>query len=531
MNKDINDVIENGVKGRDDCLAIWRRQSPETWSAVEERYLHHAIDQALGAPFFRGRSLPAAYDRSQTAYARLRHMPILRKTDYWENLEQLKLPAYDRLTHFRFHTSGTELGFATEQPWDEWTFVRSFCESSAIALSRSGAAAGDGVIIGSPAFGALARAYLWAAGLLGLDAQADDHAFSDDAAFSATLAFARRPHVRILVGTPGAIQLFCRKCEERGCNPAQLGIERVISGVGNFLTRRHIDLIIEKLDPAIIIEQGGKNEILHAPGAVRYDKHHPDGVCPQGYLHYLPYVSSILAVDVAALKGAPIVQTADDGAALLLMSRLTVGREGVVAYVNDAGDFGSVKRYGHGKDAVCPCGSTLPSFRFSGRVGGSISNKLGDTLFNEEFGLALDRACRSLNIPGELAVQLRYQIILVRPQAMERPDVLCWAIGAPRSALAGQGDRLAGLAQAFIRCWTSYETYTAGSLASYMVIGQGALVNIEAMPHAGRDKPQYRLAVIVEAPDGGDTRQVLSAHLRETLGADELFLSAIDGDE
>ena len=524
MPKEIEFIVENGVKSRDDCLSIWHHQSSGTWSAIEDSYLNHAIDLALGTPFYQARSSAAAYDCSLTAYARLREMPILRKNDYWENLEDLKLPPYGRLTRFKFHTSGTELGFPTEQPWDEWTFVRSFCESSAIALSRAGAVAGDGVIVGSPAFGALARAYLWAAELLGLDAQADDHAFSDDVEFSATLAFARQPHVKILAATPGAVLLFCKKCEEQGVAPAELGIDMVVSGVGNFLTQRHLDLIVEKLDPEIIIEQGGKNEILHAPGAVRYNKRESDSVCPQGYLHYLPYVSSVLAVDVAALRGEPIVPVADETTALLLMSRLTVGHEGVVAYVNDAGDFGSIKRYGHGGDAICACGSTLPSFRFSGRVGGSISNKLGDTLFNEEFGLALDRACKFLNVPAELASQLRYQVILIRPQPIEQPDILCWAIGAPQSVLINHSEQLGAIVREFIRHWPGYKSYSTGNFASYMVLGRGALVNIEAMPHAGRDKPKYKLAVMVGAGDQTDTSQVLVKHLRNDLAADEVIL-------
>lgn len=505
-------LVDHGVSNAEDCRRIWYADSPDFWTAVTQRYLYDALCQAATTAYFGGQPLPASREQ---ALAAVDNYPVLKKTDYWHSAEKLRLPGYETLTAHRFHTSGTELGVPTEQPWDEWTFRRSFSESSAIALTRCGVQAGDGVIIGSPGFGALAMSYRWAAELLGLRYQADEYAFSDDDTFKATLDFAQQDAVNTLVATPGALVTFIDQCRRHQVEPKSLGIRRIISGVGNFLTERHLDLAIREFAPDTIMEQGGKNEILHAPGAVRYDLQAPGAVCEEGYLHYLPYVSFVQAVDPARLNAVPRAPLADGENGVLLMSRLTVGRPGVVAYLNDAGDLGATRTFTAG--APCNCGSRLPAFRFLGRAGGSLSNRLGDTLFTEEFGLALNVACRAAGLALDEATKIRLQMVLVRDQDENEADALCWILGVCPQLHRSRCAAIQALLNGFIRHWVGYSVYSSGRFSKYMTIGSGCLVDIAAMPHAGRDKPQYKLAECVIRNTDENVHQTLARHIRNTL--------------
>lgn len=474
--------------------------------------------QALQLRYYVERVDKSTLVQGGSAEANARLFPLLEKKVYWEHAADLRLPAYEEKTAYRFHTSGTELGFPTEQPWDEWTFRRSFCESSAIALARCGVKPSMGIIIGSPAFGALAKSYCWAAELLGLDYQTDDNAFSDDAVFETTLAFATKSHVEALVATPGALVTFVDQCKQRNVEPSSLGIKKIISGVGNFLSERHLALAVSAFKPDIVMEQGGKNEILHAPGAVRYDRNDPTAICQSGFLHYLPYVSHVQTVK----KSGTAISSIEKGEqGLMLMSRLTVGKPGVVAYINDAGDYGSTLQFSDQKP--CACGSTLPAFRFMGRAGGSLSNRLGDSLFTEEFGLALSAACRNIGFTPSEAVGVRIQIVLVRDPTEKEPDVLCWLLGVDDSLLKKKQEEVSALCEAFIKYWVGYPVYVSGAFSKYMVIGHGFVVDLDALPHAGRDKPQYKLAELVMRELEDTTQAAFARHITETMKTKVIF--------
>ncbi len=512
-------VLERGLSTRAEFEEVWTSTPTSVWRAIQTRALTAGLLAAKRSPFHRARVTCSDERIRADPYAAVLEFPPLEKRTYWDHAAELRLPAYQTQVAHRFHTSGTELGVPTEQPWDEWTYRRSFCESSAFALVAAGAPEGGGAIIGSPSFGAVAGAFVWAAKRLGLTLMAEGSAFSDDAEFPPVLDFARRPEVDTLIATPGAVVSFVQQVKRHGEDPRALGIRRVISGVGNFLTERHLRFIIDELEPDVVIEQGGKNEILHAPGGIRYDRCHPARCCAAGYLHYLPHVSYVVAVDPEALQRGRLEPVGHEARGVLLMSRLSSGREGVVAYVNDAGDFGMTRVAGSSPRTLCPCRNPLPAFRFLGRVGGSVSNRLGDTLFIEEFGQALTDACALARLPRDTAVRIRFQLVLVRSPRWTEHDTLYWVLGAPPEDFERHRAALAALRERFIERWVGYHTYAGPRYAAYMRFGGGVVVDVAALPHAGRDKPRYQLSELVEAAEGQSAREALEAHLRGRLRA------------
>lgn len=492
--------------------------SPATWQEVGRRALTAALLNARDSAFHRQRVTLTDAAIAADPYAAVLQFPALGKRTYWDHAEDLKLPGFDENVAYRFHTSGTELGTPTEQPWDAWTFQRSFCESSAFTLADSGIRAGAGVVLGSPSFGALARSYLWAARVLGVDVDADGSAFGDPERFRATLAFVERPTTDTLVATPGGVVAFVTQLKAHDVDPRRLGIRRVVSGIGNFLTARHVEFIVNELEPEVIREQGGKNEILHAPGALRYHAAAPERTCPEGFLHHFPHTSHVVAVDPARAEHGELVPVGHDKPGLLLMSRLSALRSGIVAYINDAGDFGMTRGIGDLEGSRCPCGNPMPAFRFLGRVGGSVANRLGDTLFVEEFGRALTIACRALEIPLEIAASIRYQIVVVRDADWAHHDTLYWVLGLDERVLPGSIEPLRELCRRYIEFWVGHPHY-AQHYTNYMRFGGGAVVDIAALPHANRDKPQYPLSVLVEADAGRSHVEAFRSHLREQLHA------------
>jgi hypothetical protein len=495
--------------------------SAADWRAISRAALIRGLQAAARSPFHRARVGldPAAIAADPDAA--LLAFPALTKRTYWDHAADLRLDGYAERVAHTFHTSGTELGVPTEQPWDDWTFRRSFCQSSALALVRAGATAGSAIVIGSPSFGALARSYAWAAATLGLEMQSEGTAFSDPAAFAPVAAFLRDRRPDTLVATPGGTVAFVDRVREAGLDPLTIGIRRVVSGIGNFLTDRHVDFLRAALDPEIIVEQGGKNEILHAPGAIRLWKGHPERTCAAGYLHYLPHVSHVVAVDGAAFEEGRLVPVGHEQRGVLLMTRLSAGRDPIVAYVNDAGDLGMTRGIGEA-GSLCPCGNPMPAFRFLGRVTGCLSNRLGDTLFTEEFGQALAAACAAEpadGVPPAIAVGLRLQIVLVRHPDWEQPDRLCWLLGVPPEAMAAHGPALRRLCDRFLERWVGHATYASGRYARYMTIGRGLLVDVAAFPHAGRDKPQYKLQALVEATPGQPLDAAFVAYVERELRA------------
>jgi hypothetical protein len=495
------------------------RTSGTDWADVQRAALSHTLVAAKRSSFHSTRVALSEAEIAADPEAALLAFPALTKRIYWDHAAELRLEHYDDRVAHRFHTSGTELGTPTEQPWDEWTFRRSFCESSAMALTRSGVTKESGVILGSPGFGALAKSYAWACQSLGLALQGDGSAFSDMAEFAAVIRFIESRGADTLVATPGGTVAFIRALRENGLDPKRLGIRRVISGIGNFLTDRHLAFIVQELDPDVVIEQGGKNEILHAPGAVRHDKRRPQHVCHAGFLHYLPHVSHVYAVDREAFAQGRLEPVGHDRLGILLMTRLGAGQAPIVAFVNDAGDLGLTKGIGGTDCELCPCGSPLPAFRFSVRVSACLSNRLGDTLFTEEFARALATVCSELGVAGDLAASLRLQVVLVRDAAWDQPDRLYWIIGTPPALAAQHQETLRVIRDRMIEYWVSYATYAGSRYARYMTLGRGVIVDQGALPHAGRDKPQYKLEQLVEAEPGQDLEAAFVNYLARGLRA------------
>ncbi len=52
-----------------------------------------------------------------------------------------------------------------------------------------------------------------------------------------------------------------------------------------------------------------------------------------------------------------------------------------------------------------------------------------------------------------------------------------------------------------------------------MRFGGGVLIDVGALPHAGRDKSQYRLSALVETTEDQSYEAALDAHLRHRLMA------------
>lgn len=522
-------VLDRGPATRREFEDVWTRTPAPVWREIQTRALTAGLLAAKRSRFHRERVTLSDERIRADPYMAVLAFPPLAKRTYWDAAADLRLPGYESLVAHRFHTSGTELGVPTEQAWDEWTFRRSFCESSAFALITAGAPEGGGAIIGSPSFGAVARSFIWAAERLGLTLRAEGSAFSDAAEFPPVLELARRPETDTLIATPGGVVSFVQQVKAHGEDPRALGIRRVISGVGNFLTERHLRFILDELRPDVVIEQGGKNEILHAPGGIRYDRQRPDRRCAAGYLHYLPHVSHVVAVDPEGLPRGRLEPVGHEARGVLLMSRLSAGRDGIVAYINDAGDFGMTRGLADSPKALCPCGNPLPAFRFLGRVGGSVSNRLGDTLFIEEFGQALTDACARLGVPRDVAVRIRLQVVLVRSARWEEHDSLYWVLGVPEEDFTRHRGVLAALKEQFIEHWVGYHTYAGSRYAAYMRFGGGVVIDIAALPHAGRDKPKYKLSELVEATEGQSYQEAFEAHLRDRLAA-RIYLGLEDRD-
>jgi len=234
-------------------------------------------------------------------------------------------------------------------------------------------------------------------------------------------------------------------------------------------------------------------------------------------------------VDPEAMAKGVLEPVGHEARGVLLMSRLSSGRAGIVAYVNDAGDFGMTRGLGDSPETLCPCGNPLPAFKFLGRVGGSVSNRLGDTLFIEEFGQALTAACARVELPADVAVRIRFQLVLVRSARWEEHDTLYWVLGVPEADFQRHPGALSALRRRFIEHWVGYRTYAGSRYGAYMRFGGGVVIDIAALPHAGRDKPRYKLSELVEAAEGQGYREAFEAHLRDHLAA-RVYLGVEDRD-
>jgi hypothetical protein len=452
-------------------------------------------------------------------FAAVLEFPVLRKQDYWDHgagMRLLDVPA-DHI----FYTSGTEGGIPTEQPWDRFTFQKSFGESSALALAAVGARPGDRLLLGTPLHGALGLSFEYACRLLGLVCQPDASAFSDPGVLqSETLPFVRGG-VDILVGAPGTLVQLAHRLRDHGIDPRTLGVRGIVSGIGTFLSDQHRDFFVEAFAPEVIHEQGGKNEILHAPGGRRYLRDDPSALDRPGFLHVLPWAAYVVAVDANEAAQGKLRPIGHEREGLLLMTRLSAGGDGCVAYINDAGDFGMTVGFGGVDSAVSPSGNTMPAFRFMGRTGGAIENKIGDTLFTEELVRALSLAAREAGLDAAAAVQLRIQAVLARDADPRMPDTLFWIVGAPRELHAARPDEVARAAQLWVRYWPRYAVYR-GPLAQVMGFGGWAVVDGRVMPHAGRDKPQYRLAVALPCAPGEPHAAAFARYMQRDLHAEVL---------
>lgn len=519
---------------REDFADVLWRLPGERWHEIQRLALTRALTAALASPFHQRQTLPRL-DRQKIRrdpLAALLHFPPLTKEVYWKEAEALRLPGYARQLRFRFHTSGTETGVPTEMPWDGWSYRKSFAESSAFALTAAVAPAGGLALIGAPGIGALGRAFAWAGRHLGLRTAMDASSFNERTVVRRVERLLRRNPGAVLIGAPGPLVFLLENLREAGVDTRELGVKAVISGIGTYLDDRHLAFLVERLAPDWILEQGGKNEILHAPGALRYRRPGADpgphgaqrgaGICPQGFLHYLPWSSHVVAVDAEAFRQGELVPIGHGRRGVLLMSRLSAGRRGIVAYLNDAADFGETREIGVGAE-LCPCGNSMPAFRFGGRVLDCVDNKLGLTLFPEEWQQALRDACRLAAVPAQLAATLRLQMVLVRDAEWTKADTLYWLLGVEPAALADPNHRatLELTLRRLLRCW-AWSTSLGNRYDSYMVFGGGRCIPRAALPHSGRDKAQYRAVLGYEAAAGENHAAALERYLRERLHTEAL---------
>ncbi len=490
----------------------------EVWRDVQARALTRALLRALGTPYHRERVDLTPEQISRDPFEAALAFPPLRKQDYWDHGARMRLS--DVPVDLTFATSGTEGGIATEQPWDRWTFERSFGESSALALVSSGARQGDRVLLGTPLHGALGMAFGYACRALDLVSHADAYAFSDPEVFAReTLPFVCGG-VNVVVAAPGSVVMLVHRLRDAGIDPRALGVRAIVSGIGTFLADQHVDFFVRAFQPEVIHEQGGKNEILHAPGGRRYHRVSPQAISRPGFLHVLPWAAYVVAVDAAKLAAGVCLPVGHEREGVLLMTRLSAGRDGCGAYVSDAGDFGMTLGYGGVDSPRSACGNTMPAFRFMGRTGRTVENKIGETLFTEELVRALSLSSRAVGLDASVAVLLRIQAVLVHDADPCAADTLFWIIGAPRDLYASHRDAIDAAASTWPRFWPKHGLYT-GPLAGVMRFGGDVVVEIAALPHAGRDKPQYPLAVKYAAAPGEAPIAVLGHHLRQ-MGAEVL---------
>ena len=236
----------------------------------------------------------------------------------------------------------------------------------------------------------------------------------------------------------------------------------------------------------MIVEQGGKNEIHHAPGAIRYNKSEPEKVCLSGYLHYSPKAMYATVIDTKKMYENNIVEVSDDTEGVLLMSRLGDGKPGTNSHINDAGDFGLKKNFD--SNNKCPCGCNWPMFAFKGRVDGAPTLKYGATLFGESILLALDTAAKKFGIRPEIAAGLRAQLILIKNPDKTKPDRIGWVIGTDII-----NRKIKRLIRDFPKYLNYYNVLTGDPVKPYVkLFKKCAYVPTKAMPHTGRDKPGYR---------------------------------------
>ncbi|HSH02954.1 MAG TPA: hypothetical protein VLL52_10585 [Anaerolineae bacterium] len=477
--------------------------TPQQWAVIQHHALTHALQTAVRSPFHQKRVPLSPTTIAADPHAALLHFPPLTKRDYWDHAHDLRLPTYDQNLAYTFRTSGTELGVPTEMPWDEWTYQKGFVDTSALALLRVGALDTDRLLVGAAAFGALGRAFAAAAQRLNLDLFFEDSSFSDDQKIDALITTATDGQRHTLIGAPGPLVAFIHALHTRNIDPLTLNIHAIISGIGNFLTTRHLNFFIKTFQPNAIVEQAGKNEILHAPGGLRYHATQPQTTCHAGYHHFLPSASHVITVDPQAFHDGQLIPLPDDTPGILLMSRLSAGREGIVAYINDACDFGMTRGIGGLNDTpLCPCGNPMPAFRYLGRVTQTYINKLGDNLFPEEISQTLTTACQQLNLPPNVAVACRLQAIVVRDAHWENNDTLYWLVGIDPHHWPSYQTELEQLQNKLTSYWIQYPYYHQGVGTRYLHIGAVTLVDRHILPHTGRDKPNYPIVTTIDAlPD------------------------------
>lgn len=522
-------MMRERIRDPDLLRALWREVPGSTWRELQAESLTRTLTRALDAPFWRTRVSLTPAQIAAEPFAAVLRFPPLRKRDYWEQGPGLRLPA-PAADHV-FHTSGTEGGTPTEQPWDSWSFDKSFGESSAVALGSVGARAGERMLIGSPAFGAVGMAFTYAAELFGLQTFNDAFSFSDAHTFETTLARLREG-VELLVGPPGSLLLLVHRLRLAGIEPRELGVRAIVSGVGTFLGARQVDFLVESFAPQVIHEMGGKNEILHAPGGRRYLRaDHPEGAgaCSEpGMLHLLPWAAHVVAVEREAFgRGEELVPAGHGREGVLLMTRLSAAGTGCAAFVNDAGDFGRTRGFAGVDAEPSPCGATMPAFAFGGRVGQGVTNKLGDQIFTDETLRALSLGAADAGLDVRAAASLRVQVLILHAADPLAPDAMYWIIGAradtPLAALERVGQR-------WLEHWPRTSLYR-GEMAGIMGFGGFAVVEREALPHAGRDKPQYPPSLELRAAPGETQMELFERHLEQRLRARVLVRVQLDGSE
>ncbi|MCA9683314.1 MAG: hypothetical protein KC457_14035 [Myxococcales bacterium] len=495
----------------------------EAWRELQARVLTRALTRALDAPYWRTRVDLSPARIAADPFAAVLAFPALDKQAYWDHGPALRLD--DVAVDLRFYTSGTERGTPTEQPWDRWTFDKSFGEASALALCAIGARTGDRLLIGSPGFGAVGLAFAYAAALLDLSPHADARGFADAETFAATLAFVAEG-VDLLVGAPGNLVMLARRLEDAGIDPRTLGVRGIITGVGTFAGDRDIAFMVDCFAPELIHEMGGKNEILHAPGGRRHRAPAlaaSHGLSEAGMLHVLPWAAHVVAVDRQAFAAGEQLAIAHGEPGVLLMTRLAAGGSSCVAFVNDAGDCGRTRGFGGVDSPPSPCGNAMPAFAFAGRLAQAVCNKIGDTIFVEELLRTLGLAAADLRLAPVVAAALRVQVVLVHAADPLAADTMYWIIGVPPGACSRE--TMSALGRRWIERWPRHDLYRR-TMAAVMGFAGFAIIDQAALPHAGRDKPQYPPGVVYHAAADEPAELCFERHLDQILHARVLLREA-----
>ncbi len=436
------------------------------------------------------------------------------------NVNEFKHHDYDKLVKYKFLTSGTTTGKSSEQPWDEWSYIKNFCESSAMALSHLDLVE-DGrlVIIAAHPEAALGLSYKWACETLGISYVFETSMFMDDQLYQETHKTIETKGVSTIVGAPQIISRFISQLNKKKKSPKNLNVKLIISGIGNFLTKRHVEQFINEFAPELIIEQAGKNEICHAVGGIRYNKENPNSICPEGHVHYFPWSTYAITVKKEDFENGNLVPMNNREKGVLLMSRLSPKKHGCVSYINEAGDYGETIGISE-DDNPCNCGTRLPSFKYSGRIHQAVTTSFGLTIFPEEIMIAVNETSQDLGIDHKLSTLIKCKMIYTTSEENVDHEGFFFILGLP-STLLKDKNIIDSFTNKFLNNMQYFNKYILKSYDKRKQNIKVCYIHEEALPHLGRDKPKYKLSehIIVKSQQDPllEVRKLLKTELATNI--------------